>query len=235
MKRTLAALCLSAPAGTLLIGGCSLNGELAKDSCVTNADCNPGRVCSAAKECVGEPVDAGEGGTGTLDSSDSSWVPPPPVESGTGFPDDVMNIPETSGPTPPPPPSACGLPDGNVLSLTGDQAAQAIVGKWFFCSGEPSATHDQPIEFTADMHWYILVPDGSGNFVRPSGFAALQGSGTFWMIGPDSGPGVSFWIQLTPQSGAWTMTYVSFSDVPAEASATPTAKLLLGQSVYVSQ
>jgi hypothetical protein len=144
-------------------------------------------------------------------------------------------------------PAACGLPDGSVREFTSlDAAYQAIVGRWLFCSGEPSNTLDRPIEFTADQHWYILTPDTSGQLQHPTGLAVLQDSGTFVLEIPGLGPterstedvGASLQLfslnlELDPlMGGSSLISNVSFSDVPVPTTPA-TSKMLFGPSVYV--
>jgi hypothetical protein len=146
-----------------------------------------------------------------------------------------------------PEPQACGLPDGTVREFTSlAEAYQAVTGRWLFCSGEPSNTLDDPIEFTADQHWYYLVPDGSGGLVRVSGFTALTEAGTFAFsvpvdLGGDGGDGglpqplavLNLTLYPSGNSEGSLESGFSFSDVPMTATTTKTSKMLFGPSTYV--
>ena len=223
-------------AGAWPLVGCSGLDIAQKDHCDSDTDCNPGRTCSA-HVCTGTPSDSGSpvgtepGATDAqtevpLDASGEDVVPhDPPVEAGLE-------------------PQACGLPDGTVREFTSlAEAYQAVTGRWLFCSGEPSNTLDAPIEFTADQHWYFLVPDGSGQWVRVSGVTALTESGTFAFsvppyLGGDGGvpqPLAVLDLTLYPSGSSESSleSDFSFSDVPMTATTMKTSKMLFGPSTYV--
>jgi hypothetical protein len=223
-------------AGSWPLVGCSGLEIAQKDHCNSDSDCNPGRSCSE-QVCTGTPSDSGSPVGMEPGASDAQMA----VPSDASDQDVAPFSPQVDGALEPP---ACGLPDGTVREFASlAEAYQAVTGRWLFCSGEPSNTQDGPIEFTADQHWYFLVPDGSGQLVRVSGFTALTESGTFAFsvptyLGGDGGmprPLAVLNLTLYPSgSGESSLeSNFSFSDVPMTATATKTSKMLFGPSTYV--
>jgi hypothetical protein len=227
-------------AGAWPLVGCGGLDTAQKDHCDSDTDCNPGRSC-LAHVCTGTPSDSGspvgtEPGASDTQTDAQTEVPPDASDEGA-----VLDYPRVDAALEP---QACGLPDGTVREFTSlAEAYQAVTGRWLFCSGEPSNTADGPIEFTADQHWYFLVPDGSGQLVRVSGFIALSESGTFAFSVPgdpggDGGvsqPRAVLDLTLYPSGSSESSleSDFSFSDVPMTATTTKTSKMLLGPSTYV--
>jgi hypothetical protein len=232
-----------------VVGGCGLT-VAPKDSCNTDADCNTGRACSPAKVCEDTPLD---GGLPPMTDAGSPFQPDEGVpETGNPNPPDSGDepVPLDSGSLPPPedadhpvdaqgPPAACALPDGNIRELmTPADAAQAIVGRWALCSNQGNVVlfmNGRPLEFAADLHWYVLVPDGAGHLVRVSGLELVKNSGTYSFAPLEGGPGGATSVYVAfDWDGSGDEMLVTFSDVPADASPEKTSKMLMDSSVYVS-
>src|SRR5262249_3634636 len=110
-------------------------------------------------------------------------------------------------------------------------------GRWLFCSGEPSNTLDQSIEFTADGQFFILSPDGQGGFVREVGF---DKAGTFVLNLSGLPRDVEAGARDASLSPAQTVFYVHlyYNSSPGSLSSNLSLssmprKMLFGPSTYV--
>jgi hypothetical protein len=259
MPHAIIALRLGAVSSAFLLCACSGLTDAQKDHCNSDSDCNPGRTCSPQNICMNLPADGGSPAieAGDVDATanpnpnpvDDAGAPPQqdaeavvePTDARAHTQDAYEVVTQDSGGKPAEP-AACGVPDGTVRHFTSlDQAYQAVVGRWLFCSGEPSNTNDGPIEFTAHQHWYLLVRDTSGQLVRVTGFDALGGSGTFQFypaphLGLDASAPfdlTSLDLELDYSGGSSLTSNFSFSDVPADATPAIASKMLFGPGIYV--
>jgi hypothetical protein len=224
-----------------------------KDHCATDEDCNPGRVCQSgmcnSPDMSGPGRDAsmGTGGSDAMTSPAQDASHPLPVVDASSHADAPLALPDrfvhddaplpvldTSSPPDATLPPACAVADGPVRAFT--QLAdvyQAIAGQWLFCSGEPSNTLDEPIEFTSDGHWFSLAEDASGNVARLVGFGKTgtfvispSGNGELPLDGGFDPPKMAFGITLYTDTIPGSLgTNLSFSATPR--------KMLYGPSIYV--
>lgn len=89
--------------------------------------------------------------------------------------------------------AACKAPDGAAIGLDPSHVAAHLAGRWWICGG--AAEFFGNVEFTADMHFYILS-EVNGRFVRNLGPTT---SGTY-SVDP-SPAGISFSIHQLYQDG----------------------------------
>lgn len=82
-------------------------------------------------------------------------------------------------------PAACQANDGPVRGFSRmSEVDDYFAGKWVYCSGGGDAAFfQQAVEFTADGHWYVLLPGPSGMLERQVGFGK---AGTY-ALGRNSG------------------------------------------------
>lgn len=227
------------------LGACNGINLAGKDHCATDGDCNPGRVCedgvcnpaemSGPVRDASTPIDLPDAASPGYDASTAYQQDASGPLPDVAHPIDAHGpLSDVAHPIDAALPPACLLQEGPVRAFTSlSQVNQAIAGQWLFCFGEPSNTNHQPIEFTADGHWFALTQDESGNLVRLVGFGKT-GSFVISLLGNDpasvdggfDSPKTAFDITLTSDSTPGTFgSNLSFSDSPR--------RMLYGPGTYV--